>query len=142
MQNIPSGYISLQPPATLPKKERGVLFTLVLVFQTMVALAGTFFVVIGGAKVDHFTQGDGSWQEIHHVATRVVLAAAIFEIMKLVSLMGIWAWKRWALLLFFAASALGALAQYKLTGSLSYWEIAAIAFMLMGTFPRFSMFED
>ena len=141
MQNIPSGYVSPQPTA-LPKRERGVFFTIVLLFQTMVALAATLFSVIGGAKVDQFTQGDGSWQEVHHVATRVVLAAAIFEILKLVSLMGIWAWKRWALFLYFAASSLGTLAVYKMTGSLSYWEIAAIAFMVLGTFPRLSMFED
>lgn len=141
MQNIPTGYIPQATPIT-PKKERGTFFTVVLLFQTVVALAATFFVVIGGAKVDRFTQGDSSWQEVHHVASRVVLAAAIFEIMKLVSLMGIWAWKRWALYLYFAASSLGVLAVYKLTGSISYWELAAIAFMVLGVVPRISLFED
>ncbi|MGH7280762.1 MAG: hypothetical protein ACRELY_04510, partial [Polyangiaceae bacterium] len=143
MQNIPSSYVSLQPTPAIAKKERGTFLTLVLLFQTVVATAVTFLFVMGGAKLDQATQGgDASWHEVHHVASRVILAASIFQIAKLVSLMGIWAWKRWALLLYFASSVLGVVALYKITGSLSYWEIAAMASMFIGAFPRITMFED
>ncbi len=142
MQNIPSGYASLQPTPAIPKKDRGVFLTVVLGFQTLAALWGTLITVIGGAKLDRFTDGGGSWQEIHHVTTHIVLAVAIFEIAKLASLMGMWAWKRWALLLYYAASALGLVAVWKLTGSLSYWEITAVVFMGIATLPRWLMFED
>jgi len=143
MQNIPSSYYSMSPPP-VQKKERGALFTIVLLIATIWNVIVTFGVVLGGAYVDKIAQSadDSGTVGVHHAASRIVAVVAMFQIAQLVSVCGMWAWKRWALFGYFVTSVLAMGGAFRLTGELSYWSLGWLGVVFLCVFTRMSMFED
>ena len=148
MQNYPTNYpassYSSSPPPPVEKKERGVLLTVVMGFATVGNLIATFAIVFGGAALDRAMQSGGAFESAaaHHVASRVIAVLALFQIMQMVSVMGMWAWKRWAVVGYFATSLMAALGVVKLTGEVPTWSLVWLGIVLIGVFPRLAMFED
>jgi uncharacterized membrane protein (DUF2068 family) len=148
MQNFPNNFpastYSSSPPPPVQKKERGVLLTVVMGFATLGNLIATFGIVLGGAAFDRATQSGGAFESagVHHVASRIIAVLALFQVMQMISVMGMWAWKRWALMGYFATSLMAALGAVKLTGEVPTWSLVWLALVLVGVFPRLAMFED
>ncbi len=141
--NIPANYYSSSPPP-VQKKERGALLTVVMVIATVWNVIATFGIVMGGAAIDRATQNGGAFadQSVHHVASRLVLVLAVFQVAQLISVLGMWAWKRWALMGYFLTSIFAILGVMKMTGETPLWSMIWLGIVLVGVFPRLAMFED
>jgi hypothetical protein len=142
--NIQPSYYSSSPPPPVQKKERGMLLTFLLGVSTAWNVLATFIVVFGGAAADNVAQSadDLGTDGVHHVVSRLVAVLAVFQIAQLVSLCGIWAWKRWALLGYFATSIIAMVGSMRLTGETPYWSMVSSALVLLAILPRLGMFED
>jgi hypothetical protein len=142
--NFPASSYSSSPPPPIQKKDRGVLLTVVLGFATVGNLISTIAIFFGGAAFDRATQTGGAFESpsVHHVASRIIAALAVFQVAKLASVMGMWAWKRWAVMGYFATSILAAIGAIKLTGEVPTWSLVWLGIVLVGVFPRLGMFED
>jgi uncharacterized membrane protein (DUF2068 family) len=142
--NIQPSYYASSPPPPVQKKERGSLFTFVLIIATGWNILSTFGIVLGGAYADKATQSadDLGTVGVHHVVSRLVALLAAFQIVQLISVFGMWAWKRWAVFGYFATSLLAMVAVFKLGGELSYWSLAWLGVVFFCVFTRMSMFED
>ncbi|MEO7113841.1 MAG: hypothetical protein ABI183_25600, partial [Polyangiaceae bacterium] len=74
--------------------------------------------------------------------SRIIAVLALFQAIQMISVMGMWAWKRWALMGYFGTSLMVVLADVKLTGEVPTWSLVWLCIVLVGVFPRLSMFED
>ncbi|MEO8874783.1 MAG: hypothetical protein ABI461_04275 [Polyangiaceae bacterium] len=150
MQNYSPTFYSSAPPPPVQKKERGAFLSLVLGVSTLWNVVATFLVVMGGAYLDKATADGatavqalgGSDNGMHHTVSRAVLALTIFQIAQLVSVCGMWAWKRWAVLGYFATTGLEMLGVIKLTGQIPYSSLIWAGVVLLAVFPRIGSFED
>lgn len=126
------------------------LLTLVLGISTLWNVVATFIVVMGGAYLDKatvdgtqaarsFGESDGG---LLHAVSRLVLAVTIFQIAQLVSVCGMWAWKRWAVYGYFATSLLALVGAAKQQGSMPYASCLWLGVVLVAVFPHIGMFED
>jgi hypothetical protein len=147
--NISPSYYSSSPPPPVQKKERGVFLTVVLWLSTMANVIATFAVLVGGAAIQQKFQeaasdsaSDLGGQSLPHVASRVLAVLAIFQVAQLVSVCGMWAWKRWAVMGYFATGLMGVLGTVRLTGEVPTWSLVWMGVMLLAVFPRLGMFED
>ncbi len=142
--NIQPSYYSSSPPPPVQKKERGSLFTFVLIIATGWNVLSTFGIVLGGAFADKaaLSADQLGTDGVHHVVSRIVAVLAVFQIVQLASVCGMWAWKRWAVFGYFATSLLAMCGAYRLTGDVSFWSLAWLAVVFFCVFTRMSMFED
>jgi len=142
--NIQPSYYSSSPPPPVQKKERGSLFTFVLIIATGWNILSTFGIVLGGAYADKAAQSvdDLGAVGVHHTMSRLVAMLAVFQIVQLASVCGLWVWKRWAVFGYFGTSLLAMCAAYRLTGDVSYGSLAWLAVVFFCVFTRMSMFED
>jgi hypothetical protein len=143
MQNVPSSFYSAPPPP-VQNKERGALLTFILGVATAWNVVATFVIVFGGAFADNLAQAadNGGTVSVYHTVSRLVFVLTAFQIAQLVSLCGIWAWKRWALHGYFATSIIAMMGSVRVTGETPYWSMVSSALVLLAILPRLSMFED
>jgi hypothetical protein len=142
--NIQPSFYSSSPPPPVQHKERGALLTFLLGIATAWNVVATFIIVFGGVFVDNAAQSadDAGAVGIHHGVSRLVAVLTVFQIAQLVSLCGMWAWKRWALLGYFATSVIAMAGSMRVTGETPYWSMVSSALVLLAVLPRLSMFED
>jgi cell division protein FtsW (lipid II flippase) len=142
--NIPANYYSSSPPP-VQKKERGVLLTVVMAIATVWNVIATFGIVLGGAAIDRAaaqSADDLGSTNLHHTLSRLVAVLAVFQVAQLISVLGMWAWKRWALMGYFLTSIFAILGFMKMTGETPIWSMLWLGVVLIGVFPRLAMFED
>jgi hypothetical protein len=146
--NFPASYYSSSPPP-VQKKERGAFFTIVLAIATVWNFISTLVVVTGGAALDRAVQSaadqsanDLATQGVRHTLTKLVAVLAVFQVAQLVSVCGMWAWKRWAVMGYFVTSIMAALAFVKMNDEVPMWSLVWMGIMLVAVFPRLGMFED
>jgi uncharacterized membrane protein (DUF2068 family) len=142
--NVQPSYYSSSPPP-VPKKERGALFTLALGASTLWSFFTTMLSVMGGAWVQQKLAAgatEATTQGASHVVSRLIVVLAVFQIVQLISVCGMWAWKRWAVMGFFATSLMSALGVMKMTGETPMLAFGWMGLMLVCVFPRIGMFED
>ncbi|HEX7667469.1 MAG TPA: hypothetical protein VF407_23215 [Polyangiaceae bacterium] len=146
MQNVPSSFAPYQPPPPplALKKERGVFLTLMLILTTLSSVAGTFLIVLGGAAIDQATSASGRLavdSSTHQHVAKMILALAIFQIVQLASVMGMWAWKKIAVLGYFATTVVVVAASAKIFGSMPTITMIFAGLMLAAVFPRLGSFD-
>lgn len=147
--NISPSYYSSSPPPPVQKKERGPFLSIALFLATMGNVIATFVVVMGGSVVQQLVQqaasqssSDLDAQSLPHVTSRLIAVLAFFQIAQLVSVCGMWAWKRWAVMGYFATSIIAAIGAVKMSGEVPTWSLLWMGVMLLAIFPRIGMFED
>ncbi|MEO8797653.1 MAG: hypothetical protein ABI551_07200 [Polyangiaceae bacterium] len=146
MQQIPSSFAPYQPPPSpmTVKKERGMFLTAMLMLSTFWSIVSVFVVVLGGAAFDRATSSTGMYavdSTSHRHIAQMVLALTIFQIIQLLSVVGMWGWKHLGVLGYFATTVVVVVASAKLVGSVPYITVIGAAFMLAAIFPKLGSFE-